>query len=149
MKTVADFPLVEKAFALWQKTKARITDRLRQLDQIHSGALDRKADRHRQAEALLEGKPMVDEDAERRQTLAGIHKELVVLPASAALARSPRPHRCRSGWPASCTPARTRRRMPSWPITSDVPTTPSITRSAPPGWVLPTTRCRRSTPNYG
>ena len=88
MKTVHNVPEVEREFGLWQRMKARLTDVLGKLNLIqNSRTLDRKADRLRDAEALLDDRPMGDDGAERLATLAELQKERVVIPAAIALAK--------------------------------------------------------------
>ena len=88
MKSVHDAPEVKEGFSLWQRVKARFTENLRKLDVFqNSPALDRKANRRNKAEALLDGKTIVDDAAERRETLGALQQERAVLPTAIAIAK--------------------------------------------------------------
>ena len=68
MKTVHDVPQVKEGFSIWQRVKGKLTENLRKLDVFQNSApLDRKANRRNKAAAMLDGKPIVDDAAERRE----------------------------------------------------------------------------------
>ena len=89
MRSVHDAPQVQEGLSLWQRVKGKFMERLSKLDVLqNSPTRGSRANLQRNAEALLDGKTLADDDAERRESLGIIRKEIAVLPTAIALAKS-------------------------------------------------------------